>query len=246
MHSSKGNYWPSMTTKISSKETRPLHHTNGFRTSFQNPWPSATVPSWEELAKLSFPFSWYPSKPTHKGEIPKVKVVQPDWGASQFDAKSQYLAATWLGHAGVLVEFKNTIVKEKSTFMVFDPIFSARAGPTAYTGPSRLMKNPCQISDLPGCDVVFISHNHYDHLDLPTVLEIKKHFPAVKWIVPLGNKTWFTASGINEDDVTEMDWWESRNGFDLTTEVKETSIQDQDPFNFKITCVPAQHNSGRL
>jgi L-ascorbate metabolism protein UlaG (beta-lactamase superfamily) len=111
------------------------------------------------------------------------------------------------------------------------------------------MKAPCKVSDLPGCDAVFISHNHYDHLDLATVTDIRKEFPQAIWFVPMGNKSWFTATGIKAENVVELDWWDNWEGQfgdgskrSFTTSSKERSDNTS---SFKVSCVPTQHTSGR-
>lgn len=68
---------------------------------------------------------------------------------------------------------------------------------------------PCRIEDIPTIDVVIISHSHYDHLSHPTVMKIRELHPNVHFFVPLKNKKWFLDCGIH--NVTELDWWESRD-----------------------------------
>lgn len=87
--------------------------------------------------------------------------------------RPKYLRGTWLGHAAAYVEIpleeeveteaerdKAGWVRERRTIkLLFDPIFSERAGPTSYTGPGRFRPAPCQPEDLPGVDAILISHN---------------------------------------------------------------------------------------
>lgn len=231
-----------------SNRPRPIHHSNSalnIRSTFQNPWPSASAPTWAELLKLSFPLAWYDSTPPHSTPPPDVKVVDPDWGASDLKSVHQdCVIGTWLGHAGALAEFKSANPTAPSTYVLFDPIFSVRAGPTKFTGPSRLKTSPCRVSELPGCDAVFISHKHYDHLDFSTVVEITKCFPAVKWFVPLRNKAWLVSAGVEAASVVEMDWWDTWEG--VGSAMSDTSkVDSEDSTKIRVTCVPAQHNSGR-
>ncbi|EJD48695.1 Metallo-hydrolase/oxidoreductase, partial [Auricularia subglabra TFB-10046 SS5] len=154
------------------------------------------------------------------------------------------IKATWLGHAGYLVQL------DKDTAVVFDPIFSERAGPAAAqgayaVGPARFAPAPCKVDELPdNVRFVVISHNHYDHLDLATILGIHaKQGNRVTYLVPLGNKAWFTSCGIPEDQVHELDWWES---FEPPVAISEHGAGAA-PLSktLKFTCVPAQHSSGR-
>lgn len=249
-----------MATKVPSsaasspkpRSARPAHHANDSATAFKNPWPSADAPTWTELAQQPFPIGWaMPALHTH-AKAREVRVVQPDWGQVQLEVlaaergveRNQCVVGTWLGHAGTLVAMPLEGQSEERLWMLFDPIFSARAGPTQWTGPRRLRDSPCQVADLPGCDVVFISHNHYDHLDLTSILTLLKRFPTARYFVPLGNKSWFIETGVPEEFVFELDWWDERTfrpedfGYQPPQrEVAETQV--------RFTCVPAQHTSGR-
>jgi len=242
----------SLTVNKSEKVKRPAHHANDSATAFKNPWPSASTPTWGELLKLSFPLGWYPSHPPSEQILP-VKVVMPDWGAPALqqrteESKSKCIVATWLGHAGTMAQFPPlTSTDQKKTddqgvYLIFDPIFSFRAGPTQYTGPARFRKSPCQAEDLPGCHAAFISHNHYDHMDLASVLGITRRFPTMKWFVPLGNKTWFLGEGVKAENVIQLDWWQTWEG---SFPDGNTNSTNEGNAWFKITCVPAQHNTGR-
>ena len=122
-------------------------------------------------------------------------------------------------------------------------------------GPKRYTKAPCYIEDIPIVDAVVISHNHYDHLDHPTILKIKNKHPNAHFFCPLGNKHWFKESGISQ--VTELDWWEER---DMVLKMKNSSEnhaatadvnanirseEKHDIFEAQIGCLPCQHTSAR-
>jgi N-acyl-phosphatidylethanolamine-hydrolysing phospholipase D len=246
----------------------PAHHANDSSTAFKNPWPSALAPTWVEVATQKFPLTW--SQPlaalrTH-AKAKEVKVVKPDWGKAQLEEKGlqrkKCVVGTWLGHAGVLVEMgirgskrggggsAGGEGKKGSLFLLFDPIFSERAGPTQWIGPGRMKASPCQVGDLPGCDAVFISHNHYDHLDLGTVEAVLQRFPRCRYFVPLGNKSWFVQVGVAAELVVELDWWAEREfgveDFGGQEEREEDEDDDEvEKTILRVTCVPAQHNSGR-
>ncbi len=127
-------------------------------------------------------------------------------------------------------------------------------------GPKRYTEMPCDISLVPIIDAVVISHNHYDHLSLPTVKRIKELHPNVHFFVPLGNKAWFTDLEIH--NVTELDWWDSRDVHLSATESKakkevladstkegggDGKIRTDDPADIRATvgCLPCQHTSAR-
>jgi L-ascorbate metabolism protein UlaG (beta-lactamase superfamily) len=125
---------------------------------------------------------------------------------------------TWIGHATLLVQLEGVNI-------LTDPQWSERASPVGFAGPRRVTPPGMALETLPTIHAVVISHDHYDHLDLATVTRLAAtHRP--QFLVPLGMKAWFTASGI--DRVDELDWWESRPVRGLT-----------------ITALPVQHWSQR-
>lgn len=127
---------------------------------------------------------------------------------------------TWLGHSSFLIEAgpKRILV---------DPVFGQYAAPHPLLGRARFNKEmPIDLADLPAIDVVIISHDHYDHLDYPTIKELKDkvgHF-----LVPLGVGNHLRRWDIEEAKITEMDWWQ------------EETIEDM-----KIVLTPSRHMSGR-
>jgi L-ascorbate metabolism protein UlaG (beta-lactamase superfamily) len=134
-----------------------------------------------------------------------------------YNKKSHILS--WGGHSTIL--YQNTDLN-----ILVDPVFSERVSPIFLLGPKRYMPSPFNIFNLPKVDIVAISHNHYDHLDLKTIKDLEEKFPDLLFLVPLGLKGWFLENGI--ENVREFDWWE-------TMIVKKT----------KIEFVPVQHWSKR-
>ncbi|MFD1577525.1 MBL fold metallo-hydrolase [Ramlibacter ginsenosidimutans] len=109
-------------------------------------------------------------------------------------------SATWIGHATVLVQCGGLNV-------LTDPVFSERASPVPFAGPVRAQPPGISMADLPAIDVVVISHNHYDHLDLNSVRELNaRSHGHTLFLVPLGLKAWFARQGIT--NVIELDWWD--------------------------------------
>lgn len=107
-----------------------------------------------------------------------------------------------------------------------DPIWSLRASPFQWIGPKRMRPPGIRFEDLPDIDLVLISHNHYDHLDIHTVKRLQEeHNP--QFITPLGVSLFLHQHGIT--NTVEMDWWESREA--------DNAIS--------ISAVPSQHFSGR-
>ena len=125
---------------------------------------------------------------------------------------------TWVGHSTLLVQLDGVN-------LLTDPTWSERASPVAFAGPRRVVPPAVRFEDLPPIDLVLVSHDHYDHLDGPTIARLwAAHRP--RFLVPLGFKAWFAELGI--DAVDELDWWESRTVKGLT-----------------VVCAPVQHWSAR-
>ena len=157
------------------------------------------------------------------------------------------IRATWLGHACYYVEFPDGLR------VLFDPVFTDRCSPFTFMGPKRYTDMPCQIDDIPFIDLVVISHSHYDHLSHPTILKIQEKHPNAHFFAPLGNKKWFTESGIH--NMTELDWWDCRDVRFSSEETSHKSVttaekKEDDEFvnagiHATVGCLPCQHISGR-
>ncbi len=126
---------------------------------------------------------------------------------------------TWIGHATLLVQMQGV------SFLT-DPIWSQTPSPLPPVGPSRWVDPGMALEDLPSIDFVLISHNHYDHLDLPTLRKLAARNSETTFYVPLGNADLLTKNGI--DRVQELDWGQG---------VFHKEIQ--------IFCLPTQHWSKR-
>ena len=103
----------------------------------------------------------------------------------------------WVGHATLLVQMDHV------TFLT-DPTWSRTASPVAFAGPRRFVPPGLAIEDLPPIDFVIVSHNHYDHLDVPTLIALAERDPKTRFLVPLGNGDLLREKGIA--NVEELDW----------------------------------------
>ena len=121
---------------------------------------------------------------------------RPTWGR----APETGLRVTWLGHSTLLVELDGVRV-------LTDPVWGERVSPVGFAGPKRFHPVPVKLNQLPPLDAVIVSHDHYDHLDYPTILELAK--TDVPFITSLGVGAHLESWGITEERITELDWWES-------------------------------------
>jgi L-ascorbate metabolism protein UlaG (beta-lactamase superfamily) len=125
---------------------------------------------------------------------------------------------TFIGHSTWLIQ-------TDAGNLITDPMYSRRAGPFNLLGPRRVRDPAVAFEALPPISVVLLSHNHYDHCDLPTLRRLAKRFNPVV-ITPIGNAALVKSTGIRR--VEERDWWEK----------VQLSWLD-------VTLTPAQHFSAR-
>jgi N-acyl-phosphatidylethanolamine-hydrolysing phospholipase D len=147
----------------------------------------------------------------------------PDLGfllANALAAEQMIPAATWIGHA-------STLIQAGGLNVLTDPVFSQRVSPVSFAGPKRAQPPGISIEQLPHIDVVVVSHNHYDHLDRPSIKRLsEQQGGSPLFLVPLGLKAWLHKLGVN--NAVELDWWEHH-------------VHRGTEFHF----TPAQHWSGR-
>jgi len=127
------------------------------------------------------------------------------WQKADFSGTDDRL--WFLGHACLLLRIAGKTV-------LMDPALSDRASPLKFYGPKRKTPVSADVADLPPIDYVLLSHNHYDHLDKPTVKRLLKRFPSLTFIVPLGVKRWLERQGARR--VEELDWWQAQQIGPLT------------------------------
>ena len=140
--------------------------------------------------------------------------------AFHLPAQPAALAATWLGHACVLLEIDGRR-------LLVDPVWSERASPVPLLGPRRLHPPPVPLAALPEPDVVLLTHDHYDHLDRPTVRRLARE-TAATFVTPIGVGEHLRAWGVPAHRIVQRDW-------DERAEVAGLGL----------TCVQARHFSGR-
>ena len=145
----------------------------------------------------------------------------PVAASMEADVASAGLAVCWYGHSTALVEVDGYRV-------LTDPVWSRRCSPSRVVGPQRMHEVPVPLEALPAVDAVLISHDHYDHLDIDTIVGLARTQRA-PFVVPLGVGAHLRKWGIPESRIVELDWNESHRIGELT-----------------VVCTPARHFSGRL
>lgn len=134
---------------------------------------------------------------------------------------------TLVGHATVLVQ-------QDGVNFLTDPIWAQRCSPIQWAGPKRFRSPAIRFEDLPPIDVVLLSHDHYDHLCIPTMRRLRDHSnPLV--VTGLGVGAILRKHGI--PNVRELDWWQS-----TTVNIRRPGV---DALPLEITFTEAQHFSGR-
>ncbi|WP_275294138.1 MBL fold metallo-hydrolase [Amycolatopsis sp. La24] len=146
------------------------------------------------------------------GEIPLV--------SSPAASAADGLFLTWYGHASTLVEIDGARV-------LCDPVWGDRVSPAAFAGPRRLHAPPVSLRELGTLDAIVISHDHYDHLDLPTVQSLISLTDA-PFLVPLGVGAHLERWHVPAARIVELDWHE-----------------DAHVAGIRFVATPAQHFSGR-
>jgi N-acyl-phosphatidylethanolamine-hydrolysing phospholipase D len=156
-----------------------------------------------------------------------IPAVTPDRAFIAANAKAGAAmrpAATWIGHATVLVQVGGLNV-------ITDPIFSERASPLSFAGPLRHQPPALALAELPRIDAVLLSHNHYDHADVDSLRALARQGGGEPlFVVPLGLSPLVADAGATR--IAELDWWQS-----ITLDGASGPVE--------IVLTPVQHWSGR-
>jgi N-acyl-phosphatidylethanolamine-hydrolysing phospholipase D len=170
-------------------------------------------------ARVGLPFLLRRIRNAVTGRQGAPEVVANDGAFLRENAGHSVPTVTWVGHATVLVQMGGV------SFLT-DPIWSKTAMPYKWLGRERFVPPGVALDALPRIDFVLISHNHYDHLDLPTLERIARRGDGTRFLVPRENGELLRSRGI--EAVEELDWGETR------------AIA-----GVEVVCLPAQHWSRR-
>jgi L-ascorbate metabolism protein UlaG (beta-lactamase superfamily) len=138
-----------------------------------------------------------------------------------FEAPAGRIAVSWFGHSTALLEIDGYRV-------LTDPVWSERCSPSDVVGPGRMHPPPVPLDALPALDAIVVSHDHYDHLDIDTIIALTRTQWA-PFVVPLGVGAHLREWGIPDERIIELDWNERAQIDELT-----------------LICTPARHFSGRF
>lgn len=186
---------------------RPHWAHGKYRNRYAN---EAHGPSWDLLKFLWRMRTEMARKPDLPQATPEIEWMRGNRTQSSL---------TWVGHSTFVVQWNGLNV-------ITDPHLSARASPLKFAGPKRFLPPALDYADLPPLDIALISHNHYDHLDEPTVRRLAQEHPQLVFVVPMGLKRWLLRRNIR--NVIELDWWQSA-----------------EVLGGQVHAVPVQHFSGR-
>ncbi|WNE99832.1 MBL fold metallo-hydrolase [Streptomyces luomodiensis] len=183
---------------------------------FVNPVGARTAPSG---SMLKFAATYFRKEERIRRAPAGTVPVHPTTVADLAVPPASGLRLTWMGHSSVLAEIDGRRV-------LFDPVWGQRCSPFAMAGPKRMHPVPVPLRELGPVDAVVISHDHYDHLDMPTIRALVRS--RAMFVVPLGVGAHLEHWGVPADRMTELDWHES-------TEVA----------GLQLTATPARHFCGR-
>lgn len=199
-------FWPSVgrtpdRDERAELEQRCAHYSDG---AFHNEHETATM-----TGKPDPSSDRKRPRETLRSETPELS-TEPQPDALRF---------TWFGHSSFLLQLGETSI-------LADPVFSDRSSPVSFAGPKRFSELPITAEALPEIDVLFVSHDHYDHLDYRTIRTLKDRVGA--FVVPLGVDAILRGWGVAAEKIRALDWWES-------AEINGATY----------TLTPSQHFSGR-
>ena len=187
-------------------------HCDGER--FFNPRGRRQAPAFSALPKW-----WYQRLILGQGTPWPKTVPRPAMPLLPAAVPPGQVAVTFIGHSTFLLQLSGLNI-------LTDPLFSARTSPLSWAGPRRVRPPALALEQLPRIDVVLVSHNHYDHLDLPALRWLaRERRPQI--ITTLGNPAWLERRGVK--NAAELDWWQSHRARP----------------DLELVCTPAQHFAAR-
>lgn len=171
------------------------------------------------MVRPSMGLAWeYFAGGTERVPADPYPLVQPATDALR-PGQGEALRTTWLGHSTVLLEIDGAMV-------LTDPVFGPRAAPVSWMGPKRFHAPPIEPEQLPDIDLIIVSHDHYDHLDYPTITRLAGR--DTLWVTSLGVGAHLETWGVHPYRIVELDWW-----------------QEVEVAGLRVVATPGRHFSGR-
>jgi len=206
--------WPALGGDVDGERLERVQQSPQYRDgAFQN-----VLPRIDSAFTASAIWTFYTDQTP--AQVPEAPLATVRRAGEDFADLRDSLRVTWLGHSTLLVELD-------SARILIDPVWGERVSPSRFIGNRRFAPVPLALDDLPPLDAVVISHDHYDHLDMPTIRQLAERVP--RWVVPLGVGAHLEHWGVAPESITELDWWES---------VPVAGLE--------LVSTPARHFSGRF
>lgn len=211
------SFHPVFGGKASDTQKAEYQKSNQYRGGiFENQIETDMSMDFIEMVKMIPEFLSRPPEREPDFELPVEKIDSTEITS----APDSTARLTWFGHSAFLL----TIDGKK---VLIDPMFGESPSPVSFMGSKRYTKElPIEIEQLPEIDLVLFSHDHYDHLDYPSVLRLKGK--VKQWFVPLGLENHLKKWGVETAKIRTFDWWDETEYMGLT-----------------LACTPARHFSGR-
>ena len=212
------NFAPQMGAKATGERLERMTKTANYKEGiFKNPVETYMRMDFRKMRPVMWEF--IKGSPDRKPSSP-IRTI--DFSADEFAVKDNSgIVVTWFGHSSLLIKI------EGKTLLI-DPVFDKRASMVSFLGPKRFnYTNYMDVEKLPPLDAVIITHDHYDHLNYPTIEKLKGK--VQRFYMPLGVGAHLEKWGVPPENITEAVWWE------------EIILND----NLKLVCTPTRHFSGR-
>ena len=191
-----------------------------FYSNFRN-FESGEFKNNEPTALFTDEMSFWDFFKTELNREPVKEIIPLEMDVESFvSSDKDDFKLVWLGHSAFIMNISGKVI-------LLDPMLGSHAAPLPMPSLKRYSSQfAFDINDLDKIDFVILSHDHYDHLDYPTIKKIKDK--VVQFIVPYGIGNHLTSWGVNKESITELNWEQSYKNDDI-----------------EFICLPARHFSGR-
>ncbi len=202
---------PALTDPVVEYQSNSDHYADGH---FKNPIDRPIIDSTESIATRLYKFVFDENEDT----IPTQPLPSNKTDLTQLDPSENIIV--WMGHSSYFMQL------DGKKYLV-DPVFSENASPVPMTNVAFKGSNIYTADDIPNIDYLLITHDHWDHLDYPTIKALRSKIDQV--VTPLGVGSYLKQWGFDSNKIFQGDWYSNTKQQDL-----------------EIHILPAQHFSGRL